>query len=463
MPVEPLSPQDSTLWNVQAPEAPLQIGGLAFFESGPLHDAAGKLRLDDLRRHTEVRLGNAPRLRRRLVTLPLDQGVVWVDDDRFDIEHHVRRDALRRPVTDARLREHVRELLATPLDPTRPLWEMRVVDGVEGDRVALILKVSHVVVDGMGLLGFAASLLDLEPTLHGDEAPSWEPAPSPGPLSLLAANAVPLARQHLGSMWTLARGLTDPRLLAGAAGALVRVGAGPGGVMPPLPVTGSVGTHRDFAWIRLDLNELLRAKRSQGVTLNDVVLAIVGGGLAHYLERRGTPIGDRPSKILVPVSTHGADAAREIENRFSIMLAAVPLNAADPLDRLRAVHAEMEQHKQTSQDAMGPLLFAVGDLVPNWLLRATGPSVLRHQPFANLTVTNLPGSRDPLYLLGARLLELFPFITVIGNIALIVGVISYENGLGVSFTVDADVIGDVDVLAECVELAARELVAAAGT
>jgi WS/DGAT/MGAT family acyltransferase len=444
MPAEALSPQDATLWSVQTPEAPLQIGALIIFEGRPLRDASGRLRLADLRGHVEAGLARAPRFRQRLVALPLDQGLAWVDDDHFDIAHHLQRDVLRRPVTDRRLRNHIGKLLATRLDPARPLWEMRLIDGLEGDRVAVVLKVSHVVVDGMGLLGFAASLLDPGPTsrVEGD-VPAWEPAPSPGLLSLWSSTAIQRARQQAGSLWTLARGLVDPGLLTRSASALVRVGTGRAKATPPLPITAPVGGRRDFAWVRLALDALLRVKRSEGVTLNDVVLAVVGGGLAHYLERAGGAT-DRLPKVLVPVSTHSDDAGSEIENRFSVMLASVPLDAASPLDRLRAVHAEMERHKQASQADVGPLFFAVGDLVPNWMLRLTGPAVLRHQPFANFTVTNLPGWRDPLFLLGARMLELYPFITVTGNLALIVGVISYEDGLGVSITVDADVIGDVD-------------------
>jgi diacylglycerol O-acyltransferase len=457
--MERLRPQDATLWCVQAPDAPLQIGALCLFEAGPLRDDRGLLRVDDLRRHVEARLAGLPRFRTRVESVALDQGLAWVDDQSFDIAHHVRTAAVPHPGGDAELRELVSRLLEVPLDPTRPLWEIWLVEGVAGDRVAVIPKVSHVMADGMAILEFALTLLDADPEARGHDAVAgWAPEPRPDPRSLALAEAVARIR-IVGDVVTAGvRGLLRPDRIVRSVGRLAGVAASTVGLAPPLPLTRPVGPHRDFAWVRLPIEDLLRVRREHQVTLNDVVLAVVAGGLRTYLERREAPV-DRDVRVIVPVSTHVV-AGAEIENRFSLMVAGLPVGVADPVERLRLVHGEMSRLKEQEQSDIGPVLFTIGGLVPPSVLRLVGPSLLAHQPFVNLAVTNLPGTRDPMYLLGARMLELFPYVGVTGNIATIIGVLSYEDGLGVGVTVDADVVPDADALIADLEASARALVRA---
>jgi len=225
---------------------------------------------------------------------------------------------------------------------------------------------------------------------------------------------------------------------------------------PKLAITRPVGPHRDFVWVRLPLGDLRAVARTQGVTLNDVGLAVVAGALGHYLGGGSTPADVRP-RVLVPVSTHGRPG--EIHNGFSMMVADLPPGTLDPLVRLRVTHAEMALRKTSGQTMIGPLLFGLGGLVTPRLLRLVAAMALKRQPFVNLAVTNVPGTDDSAYLLGARLLELFPFVTVTGNIALIIGVLSYHGTLGVGLTADADVIGDLDRVAEGIKRSALELIA----
>jgi WS/DGAT/MGAT family acyltransferase len=457
--VERLRPQDATLWCVQAPDAPLQIGALCLFEGGPLRDDRGTLRLADLRRHVEARLAGLPRFRTRLASVAHDQGLVWVDDPSFDIAHHVRVAAVPHPGGDAELRDLVSRLIEVPLDPSRPLWEIWLVEGVAGDRVAVIPKVSHVMADGMAILEFALTLLDGDPGAPaGEPVGHWAPGPPPDERALVAAELVARTRLALEAVGGVARSLLRPDRILGGLGRLAGVASTTAGLAPRLPITAPVGPHRDFAWVRLPIEDLLRVKRAHGVTLNDVVLAVVAGGLRSYLQRHGAPV-DRAVRVIVPVSTHVA-AGAEIENRFSMMVAGLPVEVADPVERLAVVADEMGRRKAQAQADIGPVLFTIGGLVPPPLLRLAGPTLLAHQPFVNLAVTNLPGTREPMYLLGARMLELFPYVAVTGNIATIIGVLSYEDGLGVGVTVDADVVPDADALVADLEASARALVTA---
>lgn len=459
MSAERLRPQDATLWCAQAPDAPLQIGALCLFEAGPLVDAVGSLLLDDLRRHVESRLNDVPRFRTRLASVPFGQGLMWVDDPDFDIAHHVRAAALPRPGGDAELREFVSRQLETPLDRRRPLWEIWVVEGIAGGRVAILPKVSHVMADGMALLEFALTLLDADPAAPADvTGPPWSPSPPPPAGRLVAAELLGRGRMAADLAGRLVGALRRPDHLVRRVAALARAAGSAASMAPALPISGPVGPHRDFGWLRLPVDDLLAVKRSHGVTLNDVVLSVVAGAVRLYLEEHGAPLDVGP-RVLVPVSTH-AVAGEEIENRFSMMIAELPVAEEDPVDRLCRIHVDMQRHKASSQQEIGPVLFLLGGLLPPSLLAAVGPPVLEHQPFVNLAVTDLPGTRDPMYLLGSRLLELFPFVGVTGNISLIVGALSYGDSLGIGITVDADVIPDVDRLVVGIEQAADSLVRA---
>jgi WS/DGAT/MGAT family acyltransferase len=430
------------------------------FEGRGLRDDRGALRVDELRRHIEAQLHHVPRFRQRLVPVPFGLGLVWADDEHFDVAAHLHVATLSAPGGDAELRALVGRLLEEPLDPSRPLWEFWLIDGLAGDRVAVLPKVSHVMADGMALLTFSLSLLDVEPSPPSVSSTGWEPEPLPGVGPLVVTTAVERLGSQLDALWQLARTAADPRRWVGASSALWRMVTSGSGRAPGLPITRPVGHRRDFVWVRLPWSDLTQVKRAGGGTLNDVVLAITAGALARYLEHRRTPATDAVPRVLVPVSTHGENAAGEMENRFSMMVAGVPMAAEDPLDRLRAVQREMAAHKASAQTSVGPLLFAVGDLVPGWLLQAVGPMILRNQPLVNLAVTNLPGTRERLYLLDARMLELYPFVCGVGNIAVIIGVLSYEDTLGVGITVDADVVPDADHLADAIRQACTELVAA---
>lgn len=466
--------QDATIWVVQGQDTPLQIGAVCLFDGAPLRDGDGALRFDALHERVAAHLHLVPRLRQRLVPVPLDLGPVWADDPDFDLDRHLRLATVPAPGGEAELRALVRALLEEPLDDTKPLWEFWLIDGLAGDRMAVIPKVSHVMADGMALLDFALSLLDPGPPgAHPDPAPpsppAWTPERRPDTVPLVVRTAVERTRSQLATLVQLATAAADPRRWVGAATAAVRLASEGRGRAPSMPITAAVGPRRDFVWCRLPWDDLTRVREAAGGTLNDVMLAVTAGALARYLARRegatpdsgvaGTAGGTVP-RVLVPVSTHGENAAGEIENRFSMMIADLPLHLEHPLERLQYVREEMRRHKASDQQSIGPVLFSVSDLIPAWLLHRVGPAVLRNQPFVNLAVTNLPGTREPAYLLGARMLEVYPFVCGIGNIAVIIGVVSYDDALGVGITVDADVVPDVDSLAEAVEEACRELVAA---
>jgi diacylglycerol O-acyltransferase / wax synthase len=449
MPLDLLHAQDAVLWWVQRSEMPLQIAGLAVFEAAPLRDAAGALRLEDLAERIEAVLGGTPRFRQRVRQLPLAQGVAWEDDEHFDIGHHLGVATVPAPGGDAQLGEAVARILEQPLDPERPLWEIRLLDGLRGDRAALVLKASHVLLDGTALLEFAVRLLDLTPEPPPlPPAPPWRPARASGVLERVAAGMTARIGQVAAGLREGVVLLADPRVVAGAVGALAVVASTVTGndetTAPSRPVTGRVGPRRALAWTSVPLEQVRRVARAEAVTVNDVVLAMATGALADYIGADHPPSPARYPRVVVPSSVHAV--GDDTRNRFSVIVTELPVGLRDPLERLRHIHAELLPLREAAPSSMGARVFALAGLVPPWLLRIAGRVALDHQPVADLAVTNLRGPGTPVYLLGARMLEVYPLVSGTGNLATIVGVLSYDDSLGIAVTVDADVVPDPEVL-----------------
>lgn len=460
MPTEPVSPEDATLLCATGGRGQLQIGAVCFFEGAPLRDDRGELRIDDLRAHVESRLLLSPRYRMRIESVPFDAArPVWVDDEHFDIDRHVRVGTLPDPGGDEGLRRFLGDLLSRPLDPARPLWDTWVVDGLEGDRVAVVLRVHHVMADGISLLEAALLMLGTEPqSLPDESADDWRASPAPGRAKLLWDAMAARRRHQLDIAVHAAHFALDPRNLIGAVRSALRTLASPPATAPSLPFNGRVGPRRDFLWTSLPMPELMAVKRAQGVTLNDVVLGVVAEALRRRLgSERCEQLAAHPPRVLVPVG--GADAsADDGGNAFSFMVAGLPVSEPDPIERLRLISGEMDEHKASMQSSAALSLFSIVDIVPLPLLRWLAPEALTRQPFVNLAVTNVPGVQEDLFLLDARMLGAHPIVTGVGNLACIIGVLSYRDSLGVGITVDPDVIPDADALLEEIRLSATDLV-----
>lgn len=456
MAVQPVGPEDAVLLCATDPAAQLQIGALCFFEGAPLRDGDGRLRLHDLRRQVEARLHGSPRFRQRIAPVPLDAArPVWVDDEDFDITRHVHPAVLPAPGGPDQLRAFVDRLLSRPLDPSKPLWELWVVDGVEDGRVAVVLRVHHAMADGLSLLEAALLMLDPERDAAQATAAPWRPHRPPGPVRLLWDSLADRRRHQLRLAGDAVRAAVDPRWIVGAARAAVGTAVSPPATAPSLALNGRVGARRDFVWASLPLRRLVAVARARGVTLNDVVLTVVTDALRHHLGPEvAAGFGRRPPRALVPVGATAA--AGSGGNAFSFVVTPLPVACGDPLEVLDRIHRDMVERKASAQSAATSSLFSIVDVVPLPVLRALGPQALARQPFVNLAVTNIPGSRDPVYLMGARMEELHPIVTGVGNIACIIGVLSYRHHLGVGITVDPDVVADPDgLLAEVVAAADR--------
>ena len=445
---------DSSFLHLEDGPAHMHVASTQLFE-GPTPEYV------DFRDHIQSRLHLVPRFRQKLRFVPMNQGrPVWVDDPQFNIEYHVRHTALPEPGSLQQLRTLAARIFSQRLDRSKPVWELWLVDGVEGGRFGIIAKSHHCLVDGVSGMDITTVLFDADPEAGPTPEPKpWVARPEPTGAQLLgralAERAVTPAEAVRGAR-ALLRG---PRQVANAvvdgleaAGALARAGVS----APAAPFNVPIGPHRRFAWVRADLADFKRIKDEVGGTVNDVVLAAVAGALGRFMRARGHATSDVELKAMVPISVRTADQVGDLGNRVSAMFAALPVGVEDPRERLRAVSAGMGDLKESKQAAAASMMTELADFAPSTILGQAGRLQSR-QRFFNMVVTNIPGPQFPLYLLGHKLEAVFPMVPLAKRQAVCFGIMSYNGQVNFGLVGDYDAMGDLDSLAEDLRASIAEL------
>jgi diacylglycerol O-acyltransferase / wax synthase len=429
---------------------PNQIGGLAILDGTTLLDRHGRVRIEAIRRHIEPRLAAVPRFRQLLYRPRLGLGwPLWVDAPAFDLADHLRVHPLGAPADQAHLLQACAELARRPLDPARPLWELWLLPGLPQRRVGAFLKLHHVLADGPAGVAIFGALLDLDAEGPTPVAPPWMPTPIPSARTLLGDN-LRRRRQQLGRGWS---GLAHPaRTLRRARAAwpawrevFTEQRA------PQTSLNQPVGADRRLAIVGGRLDRTKQIAHLHQAKVNDVVLAAVADGLRQLLAGRGEPI-DRPVlRAMVPISLHQEQPGQARGNQPGWMMVPLPLGEPDPVRRLALIAAETaaRTHQDRPQTGSGIFRFVAGQRA--WY---------RHFPqqrSVNLVVTNVPGPPAPVYLAGARLLELYPVVPVMGNLTLVVAVLSYAGQLNLTAVADPDDCPDLEVFVHGVRSALEDL------
>lgn len=420
---------------------------------------------EDFVDHLASRLHLVPRFRQKLAFVPYGQGrPVWVDDPHLNLRYHVRHTALPRPGSDEQLRNFAARAFSQALDRDKPLWEMWLVDGLEGDRFAIVGKSHHCLVDGVSGMDITTVLYDAEPAPpQGDPPPEWLPRPEPTGLQLLAEAIAERATQPA----ELARGaralLRRPRQVLGAAlevleatGAFARRGL----AAPDSPLNVPIGSHRRFAMVSADLGDVKRVKAAHGGTVNDVILSAVAGALNRYLGSLGHPVEDMELVAMVPVSVRPEEAHGKLGNRVSAMMAPLPVWCRDPVERLRVISERMGDLKHSRQAVGAKLLTELTGFAPPTIVHQAARLQSR-QHFFNLVVTNVPGPQFPLYVLGRRMLDIFPMVPLAKNQAVCVGIMSYDGKVDFGLVGDYEAMAHLDALAAELEAALEDLASTA--
>ncbi len=410
------------------------------------------------------RIAFVPRYRQRIRWVPGRlANPVWVDDEHFDVSYHVRRSALPRPGDDHQLAELVARVQSRPLDRSRPLWEMYLVEGLAGGRFAIISKTHHAMVDGIAAVDIGQVILDTTPDRREPPADTWRPAPEPSWVELVAGAVAETVRRPTAAIDTVRGGLGEFQHLAGrvagAAGGLLAAATSAARPAPESPLNAVIGEHRRYATTALDLDDHRRIRKMHSCTVNDVVLATVAGALRAWLLTRGEKVGTSTTvRALVPVSVRGDADGPQTGNRVSSYLVDLPVGEPSAVMRLHQVSYRMTAHKETGQAVGAEALAGLAGFSPPTLhsLGARVASGLSKRWF-NLVVTNVPGPQQPLYAADARMLEAYPVVPLAKGQALSIGLTSYDGKVFYGLNADRDAMPDVDVLAQCLDDALAEL------
>jgi len=370
------------------------------------------------------------------------------------------------PGDDSLLAPLCGRIFSTQLDRSKPLWEIALVDGLSDNRHALIAKTHHAMIDGIAGVDLTAVLFDTAPDTPRTqpERTAWSPSPLPSDAELLASALLERVTVPTELTRSIRAALRRPRQAAAAAGA--RIGAvsaitAPGGEpVPESPINVQIGSHRRFTWVNSDLDTARQIKNSLGGTVNDVVLATVAGALGSYLRSRGHPTRGLELRAMVPVSMRSDDDRGSSGNDIAVMWATLPVGEADPVRRLRRVTESMAEVKSSGQAVGAKALSQLSGFAPQTIMSQAARLVPR-QRFFNLVVTNVPGPQFPLYLLGARLRDIYPMVPIAENQALGIAVISYDGRLDFGLNGDWDALSDIELLGEDLRSALAELTRAA--
>jgi diacylglycerol O-acyltransferase len=455
-----LSALDAQFLYWDSDRTPMNMGNLCVFEGAGLVDEDGAFRLADVRRAIESRLHLIPRYRRKVLEVPGGFAhPVLVDDPDFDIARHVKLVALPRPGTAEQLKETYASLHEGMLNHGRPLWEITFIEGLEDGRIGMVQKIHHAPFDGTSTVDIMDLLFAETPQGGFADPPPWRPEPAPDPLALMGAKW----GEQVSAAW--ARLLTPqqapqarpPTALGESGDPLASLQQ----IKPP-PKTSlntAVGPHRRYDWVPTTLAEAKEIRALvPGCTVNDVMLAVVGGGLRELLRTRGEDVDDLVLQVMVPVSLRAGVAMGDgAGNMVSGFVAPLPLCDADHVTRLERIQRCTAELKASGQAESIQQLTQLAQYAPASLLAAAGRTAMQQSSFINLTVTNVPGPRRELYLLGARMLELNPMVLVGNDVTLNVAVESYVDRLSIGLCADADAHPDLPVLRDAVRRSLDEL------
>jgi WS/DGAT/MGAT family acyltransferase len=450
-----LSSIDAGFLAQEGPSTHMHIGGIARLE-GPPPDIA------DFLAHVRSRLHLVPRYRQKLAMPPMEAGLpLWIDDPTFNLEYHVRHTAMPAPGDEETLLRLAARIFSQRLDRSKPLWELWLVEGLSDGGFALISKTHHALVDGVSGVDLSTVLFDV--SRDGTELPpppAWVPKPEPTGADLVALGlqgalnrATRMAAGAIGQAASPQELLARAREVAEGLGEVAMTALNP---PSPTPFNVPPGPHRRFAVVHAGLDEFKEIKEVLGGTVNDVVLAVVAGGLAHFMRERDWATDGVELRACVPVSTRSKEQHGALGNEITIMMAPLPVDVADPMARLQRVREVMSGLKESKQALGAKAISDMQDFAPPTIFAQASRLNFSSRMY-NLLVTNVPGPQIPLYVLGRRMERIFPVPFLAGSRSLAIAIMSYDGGMDFGLLGDYDAMPDLDVVAEGIEGALAEL------
>lgn len=455
--MERVGPQDASFFYLETPAVHQHVGGVQILD--PSSRPGGALRFDEVQRLIASRLHLIPRFRQRALFPPLLARPVWADDADFDLDFHVRRAALPAPGGRRELTDYVQRVISRPLDRTKPLWEVYLIEGMQDGLAAILTKVHHALIDGVSAVDIATVMFDLTPHSRYPHPPDWTPEPPPTQVDLvvdaLFENVLhPFQTVADAARWTVeAPTLAARRAGAVAAGIREILGAG---VPPPSPLNRRIGPNRRFAMAEASLDDFKAVKNALGGTVNDVVLAAVAGALHRLLRHRGETVRGDTLRAMVPISVRPAGERPEGGNRLSTFFVDLPVGDLPARRRLEIIRQTTRDLKESHRAVGAEFLMNIGTWAPP-TIHATAARLAARTRFFNLVVSNVPGPQVPIYVAGARLLAAYPIMPLAETVGLSVACTSLAGTMAFGLVGDWDTMPDLDVLADALRRSIADL------
>ncbi|MDH3622496.1 MAG: wax ester/triacylglycerol synthase family O-acyltransferase [Myxococcales bacterium] len=447
---ERLSALDAIFLDLESETTTMHVGAALLFDAKPLMLEHGGLDMERITKYTLAALDTIPRYRQRLAWVPGFSHPVWIDDDRFNINFHLRHTRLPLPGDERMLKRLIGRLFSQRLDQSRPMWEFWIVEGIENDQFALVAKAHHCMVDGVAGVGLIEALLQMAPSATEKEPQEWKPRPAPSGTQLLRSEV----KHRIDGFRKLSH--FGPRLRENFGGVIgvLRSGIKPG---PRTVFTApSISPYRRFDWASFDLDDVKTIKNTLGGTINDVVVATTTGAIRRFLEARNTNVDAiNGFRAFLPVNTRKPGGG-STGNRVAMLLTELPVSERDPIERLKKVIAiTTELKKESNQTAGAELLEDVADLTTKRLILEISRGAIKRRSY-NVVVTNIPGPPFPLYMLGAPMKAIYPLVPIPPNQNLGIALFSYNGGLHWGFNADWEGFPDVHEFVETLEATFEE-------
>lgn len=457
-----LSAQDNSFLLMESPNSHMHVSSTLIYEAAELRKEGGGIDFDRIKRATEGYLHLIPRYRQKLHFIPLEKHAVWVDDRHFSLDYHVRHTGLPKPGSEEQLKRLSARIMAQPLDRKRPLWETWVVEGLEGDRFAVITKIHHCMIDGSSGVDIAQIMMSTDANAEIPEAPSFAPRPAPTNSVLLRDEVWRRASLPLQILKGLNAFVSETEDLATEVTARAKIlwqTLGQGLNASETPMNGPPSPHRKFDWYEIPLADVKAMRKGLDCSVNDVVLTIVTGAVRRFLKMRGAQPEDLEFKISAPVSVRKDDEKGQLGNRVSSWVLALPIDEEDPKDQLERINKTTQELKKTNQALGVEMIMKAAELAPSSLLSLGAQSV--SGPI-NSIVTNVPGPQIPLYMQGAKLLSLYPQVPLLGEMGLGIALMSYDGKICWGFNANPDVIPDLAKFVSFIKDSVDHVASAAG-
>jgi diacylglycerol O-acyltransferase / wax synthase len=444
-----LSALDDSFLAVENPSAHMHVGWAAAFKRSEGDKAP---RFNELRDHIASRLSRAPRYRQRIASVPFGLNApIWVDDERFDIKRHV----IQSKATS--LRELADSCMSTQLRRDRPLWQICIADHLEEGRIGVVGKVHHCMVDGIAAVELGSLLLDPDPEPPPPESDRWSPRQAPSAARRLIGGVIDLIREEAALATLPIKVVRSPSRIGELVEPIRRAREALAESLRPAeprdPVNQPITGARHLAWFNRPLEDLKRIGKPMGASVNDVLLAASAGGIRHYMrEHERDPV---PLKTMVPVNVRDGETS-ELGNRISFVFVDLPCDEPDPVRRLQNVRLEMSERKEAGIPEGGDAVMAALKYLPRNAQHQVSRMIASPKTF-NLTVSNIPGPRQPMYMLGCELEQAYPVVPIADKHAVSIGMTTIRDQACFGLYAASEMLPDSDSLAEAMDASIDEL------